>query len=107
MTELEQNEIVKVMQTALQELSFSDDEPQLRSYSGRGMYGKECVGVTLDISQFAEFCARAALFARDIDSEDMALEEDLCYVLSTTNWDSMGRSTIYYWPRLEWKNEYV
>lgn len=49
-----------------------------RSYSGRGMYGRVCVGVTLD--RFEELTVGAR----------------------TATWDSMGLGRIAYWPGHTW-----
>tara|TARA_B110001454_G_scaffold209787_1_gene223642 strand:+ start:602 stop:877 length:276 start_codon:yes stop_codon:yes gene_type:complete len=55
-------------------------------YSGRGMYGDECVGVVLqdegDLFRFAGL-----------------LDKDFVELLGTPQWDSMGLQEIAYWPR--------
>lgn len=53
-----------------------------RSYSGRGMYGAECVGVSLDSPG-------------DLDSEG----------LPRATQDSLGRGVILYWPGAKWTAE--
>jgi hypothetical protein len=58
-----------------------------RSYSGRGMYGKECVG----------FEDRNGVglweFARHLDP-DLELREP--------HSDQLGKGMIYYWPEYAW-----
>jgi hypothetical protein len=49
-----------------------------RSYSGRGMFGRECVGVSLDRGQ------------------------ELTVNAGTASWDQLGMGRIAYWPRHEW-----
>lgn len=53
----------------------------VRSYSGRGMYGKECVGITTD----------------DPDEIVASCRE---HGLSIPARDSMGLKTICYWPNI-------
>lgn len=61
---------------------------EARSYSGRGMYGKECVGVDLD--------ATSDLWGL---AQEMARSGIICDQPRT---DSMGLGIIAYWPRLSW-----
>lgn len=76
------------------------DELKARSYSGRAMYGRDCVGVVVprDVSSFqlAAAIAVALLFEEDgeRDVEDLA-DLRVCE-------DSMGLDTIVYFPRVEW-----
>ena len=62
------------------------------SYSGRGVYGGQCIGVTID--RYSE----GGLWdiAMGLASEDRNLAEDM----GEPRQDSMGRSTIYYWPNV-------
>jgi hypothetical protein len=59
-----------------------------RSYSGRGMFGAECVGVDLesdvDLWDLATALARAGLN------------------IPAPRTDSMGRDIIAYWPSAKW-----
>jgi hypothetical protein len=68
-----------------------DADIQVRSYSGRAMYGAECVGV--DINGFGEVGIIAcALFAAGFDEEVVAV------FMKNMKWDSMGLGYIVYWP---------
>ena len=66
---------------------------EARSYSGRGMYGKECVGVTCDNQVDLLF-----------DMMDHASRTQIKQ-LKGCKTDSMGRSIIVYWPSVEWGEE--
>jgi hypothetical protein len=55
-------------------------------YSGRGMFGDECVGIILT-NESALFT-----FARQLDDE-------LAELLGDPRWDSMGLREIAYWPK--------
>ncbi|MFA5186547.1 MAG: hypothetical protein WC551_08745 [Patescibacteria group bacterium] len=66
-------------------------EPQ--SYSGRGIYGRKCVGVaTGDVFKLGP----------DIWSDEEAREFIECCSPAT---DSMGFDTIVYWPNVVWPDE--
>ena len=79
---------------------LNEIEIEPRSYSGRGMYGKKCVGIEVG------------------RGEDLVLLgvrlSDQCYNKSEVNMleqlldggsfesDSMGKDNIYYWERIAW-----
>ena len=56
-------------------------------YSGRGMYGDECVGIILKNE------GDLFTFARQLDDE-------LAELLGNPTWDSMGLREIAYWPKV-------
>ena len=64
-----------------------------RSYSGRAMYGQQCVGATFEgsllgtIADITEAC------------DDTAEASDL---INSARTDNMGRGTIIYWHDVEW-----
>lgn len=64
-----------------------------RSYSGRGMYGRSCVGVTLGRnSEVTEFGLGVKLaLALGEDAEDL-----------DPRTDSMGLGSIIYFPNVRW-----
>jgi hypothetical protein len=66
---------------------------EARSYSGRGMYGKECVGVTCDNQADLLF-----------DMMDHASRTQIKQLKGCMT-DSMGRSIIVYWPNIEWSED--
>ena len=66
------------------------------------MFGKQCVGVTLD-GDGSSFQLGAAVSAAllDMDADDGPSDvEDLARLRVCT--DSMGRGIIVYWPSVEW-----
>lgn len=75
---------------------------ECRAYSGRGMYGKQCLGVDIDTNtNVFEFIADL------IDAANCASEHDdhLSVVLEAlrgSRTDSMGLGQIIYWPSVEW-----
>lgn len=71
-----------------------DIEP--RAYSGRGMFGRSCLGLPVnDLRQAVQFLVA-------LGQEDADLAGDLAGNLTT---DSLGYGTIVYFPRFEWKGE--
>lgn len=65
---------------------------QPHSYSGRGMYGKECVAVVVE-----DVWAFIATVGEDVD------DGFNWSLLRRTHTDGMGRGdVVLYWPSLEW-----
>jgi hypothetical protein len=77
--------------------SFCDEyDYEFRTdYSGRGMYGKTCIGFVIDSSPFivaltlAQFC-----YENDSDVIEFLHQEGCCQ-------DSMGHNTIIYFPSIQ------
>jgi hypothetical protein len=67
------------------ELKFQDD------YSGRGMYGKECIGVVGTWSDMYQFLLALG------EDEDI---RDLFALEGAPRSDNMGLDTVWYWPGL-------
>ena len=83
------------------------DNFRVRSYSGRNMYGADCVGVTCEseIQVAAEVIGALVNDLSDDDSERADEVVFINWVLNVLhNWthtDSMGRDhIIVYWPRI-------
>ena len=68
---------------------------ETREYSGRGMYGEQCLAVVTDDSAFV-FCANV------MNEDEEETRNELANILHATKEDSMGRSSIiFYWPRMK------
>ena len=63
-------------------------------YSGRGMYGAMCLGVSGSEGQLARMGAYVARYA----SQDIA--DEVIELLANPHKDSMGFDTIFYWRSL-------
>lgn len=84
-TKLDRDQILEAMQTA----DLWEDD-LYEGYSGRAMYGETCFGVVCDSpGKFALFCAALGSSADDWD------------FVNSVRTDSMGLSTIYYFPGYE------
>jgi uncharacterized protein Yka (UPF0111/DUF47 family) len=68
------------------------DYADTHNYSGRGMYGRECVAVTA--RTVTEALAQVVNVTDDID--------DIRWLVTHFRTDSMGTDTIVYWPDMAW-----
>lgn len=77
-------------------------ELRARSYSGRAMYGQDCVGVTLprDVSAFQLGAAIARALLEGDPDEGQRDVDDLADLRVCE--DAMGLDSIVYFPRVEW-----
>ena len=66
-------------------------------YSGRGMYGRNCIGITCD-NPLNTLCK---LFAYIVDSDDDLDGYDVQCTLGEPEQDSMGMNNILYFPGLK------
>lgn len=78
---------------------FEAAEYEVRSYSGRGMYGSACLGVVCDNPTGLMVELAMTLVETTDDKQEMLsiLEE-----LKNPRVDSMGRSQIMYWEDIPW-----
>jgi hypothetical protein len=63
---------------------------EVSSYSGRGMYGRQCPSVTA--SSWQEFVSLLLQATEDVDTD----------LISLCHTDSMGYDTVFYWPSEDW-----
>lgn len=75
----------------------------IRSYSGRGMYGESCLGVSGDPVD-VQACIGAAM-ANLVDGYDFPDSEKVNMILDIWDFkaDGMGRGMIFYWIDLPFK----
>lgn len=85
----------------------------LRTYSGRGMYGRECVGLVVsNVGELLRFVLDLGYLEAEYDGINSEVGQrvwnDVNALVSalaggglTTEQDSMGRDAIYYWPSVE------
>jgi hypothetical protein len=85
------------IKSMLEDLDVFEDEFDIRTdYSGRGMYGKECIGFVTKEAALIPMALTAVL----IDTERYALlDNNIAWSdLTDIRTDSMGLSTIVYFP---------
>lgn len=75
-----------------------------RSYSGRAMYGRNCLGVvTDDLGAFMESLGEALLEQGDDLNRDERFE--ITQGLKSARWDNMGTDIIVYFPGVKYTDE--
>ncbi len=75
---------------------FQDAGYEPRSYSGRGMYGKECLAVS---------CENPVETVLDViwAASNIQEVERVVTALRGSRTDSLGRSEVLYFPNVEWE----
>jgi hypothetical protein len=75
-------------------------EPE--AYSGRGMTGRQCVGVVCDrpIEVVLDVIQSLCRHADGVDEV-----EDLVEALSGSHTDNMAMQTVIYWPKHRWEED--
>ncbi len=71
----------------------------VRAYSGRFMFGKRCIGVSIDSNAYGLIAECVAV----IEDEQERLE--LVKIFRNTKEDSLGLGSIIYWPNMLWDSE--
>jgi hypothetical protein len=84
-------ETIELFLNAIEEAGYSP-----RTYSGRAMYGKQCVGVPLERWQ------SDIDFVLDVIEAMHGVEGLSSRVMRDSRSDSMGRGSILYWPTMRW-----
>lgn len=75
-------------------------------YSGRAMYGDRCLGYTAnDVTMFTfrlavEICRDERASVNQDGDPSLFEVEEMMLAIGDPRTDSMGRSTIYYWPNV-------
>lgn len=87
------------LQIALENIQFNcEEEFKIRSYSGRRMYGKNCLAINgdnLNMAVIGYLIGRNAVEEHEYDPRAETVgDTDLMRMRS----DSMGLGEIYYWP---------
>lgn len=88
----------KALHEAITALSDNGYDLQIslpRKYSGRGMYGKQCIGVVTD--QPLKLMALITAQMAEID-----LLDEFLNIIGSVAQDSMGYDTVVYFKRVEW-----
>lgn len=70
---------------------------EVRSYSGRGMYGMECVGFT--VGEPGAVLGIVADIVAEVEDEDKL---EVARLFRASHTDSMGTGTVIYFPRMKW-----
>ena len=78
-----------------------------RSYSGRAMYGRRCVSVTVEPREALSLGTLIAMAATGVTTDAFgddigSIVEAVHELMGQAREDSMGRDVVVYWPDLEW-----
>lgn len=85
------------LKDAVEGMGGGDDEVSFyNGYSGRGMYGRKCVGITGSFSDCMMVLGELIKEAKEEPGFDDMVDQLLDF-----KQDSMGRDVILYWPELE------
>lgn len=72
------------------------DTYKVTEYSGRGMFGKTCLGVQIEgMNKLGSLLA--TIIGKIDDSNRVAVVEEICSITT----DSLGKGIIVYFPRVE------
>lgn len=72
---------------------------ETRSYSGRGMFGKQCLAISTDDSPFDVAANLLETSIRSIEVSEVEFDQQhFADILRQTRSDSMGLGSVYYWP---------
>lgn len=97
----------------------SDPAIQARSYSGRGMFGKTCLGfyVAQNVGLLGFAGSVLSGLGEEIysgEGEDTEYDDDryiscvkeFSDMLQNAQWDNLGLGIVVYFPNVDWKNSY-
>lgn len=100
------NDAKKKEKHPLQKLleALDDGDCKLRSYSGRAMYGKECLGIVVHqpstaLSAIVDACLN---HAEDMSRDD---REDVIRGVGSYRTDNMGLDMIVYFPQVHFVDD--
>ncbi len=89
--------------------ALGDTDFRPSSYSGRGMFGKQCVGASGDGSALEIMAALVEALPANLpevaEDGEQAVDDFadlLAELMSDARTDSMGRGTVIYWPQIAW-----
>lgn len=91
-----------LLEEAAGEAELENDDIRT-DYSGRSMYGDECVGVIGTVNCGVAFAVELLELAKErLEDEERALDYDALkdVLIKGMRSDNMGMSMIYYWPDL-------
>jgi len=91
------------LQTICEDLA-RDLDLEVRSYSGRGMFGKQCLGIDLPRRGAGVFIAGVIRMVADLDPNDDAsgfIVDVVADAMEHMETDAMGLGTIVYFPTID------
>jgi hypothetical protein len=92
-----------VLRDALDDVTGDEIWPEVIEYSGRGMYGRTCLGIIAKDADRLLALVEDALYRVIplLDGDEQCdAEELLSALLYGRDFDSMGLSDVVYWPHI-------
>lgn len=72
------------------------------SYSGRGMFGSQCISISGDdCSDVIKGCIQRIVDLVGLDEMKTSEAKSMVATLLGHSQDSMGRGSVFYWPRVK------
>jgi len=101
---------VSFVKNAVEQLNENNDsEIRVRSYSGRGMFGATCLGITTDQYTSPSGVIKDLIVAfveQNHENKNFIQEfRQFTDYLNDPRSDSMGRGTVTYFPDIDWVDE--
>lgn len=88
---------MKIDRTELLDLAEEEDITIYPDYSGRGMFGRQCIGVVGSPSDLVRFITDVIPRIESSDDELGAQASAWLYLQK----DDMGLDSIFYWPNIQ------
>ena len=89
------------LETILRSIREDSGEFSILRYSGRSMFGRQCLAITADdIGKVFGIMVAAGQAA---NSEGLDIADEVI----GARWDSMGRGTVVYWPSIPLTGEEI
>jgi hypothetical protein len=85
------------------------ENASVHKYSGRAMFGRQCVAITVDDDNLVRSAMRLGSlitsgFVRRSSLEDfVGADEEACEICSEVRADNMGQGYVFYWPDVEYR----
>lgn len=89
----QQADFIEILESALLNEGLGD----IRPYSGRGMYGKQCVAVSGDFLNPFRLALMIVAYRHNFPIYDIPVPDV----------DSCGRGIVIYWPQVEWPEDRI
>jgi hypothetical protein len=92
--------LAQLIKDAVEQYGDEDAVSFRNDYSGRGMYGRQCIGIVGDESTCMRIVGQAIKDAHAQADNDELVFDDVVDTLLDSCRDSMGRDIIVYWPEV-------
>lgn len=86
----------------IKEFCEESDYELYENYSGRFMYGRQCIGIVTDAGPLGLMYDLTAYIFENLDEDDFEMyNQDIREFIGNASMDHMGLSMIVYFPNIE------